>query len=411
MTALPDIATVAVACLALAGLGALLAKILAMAGVVGGVRAAGILGGAAAGLLLGAAVLGQAAPDHYERWFLGGAAQRDALHALVSRQQADIAALRAVDITPVAIEEQVAQHALERAPLEAALAEARSNHALAIAGVGAGAFVLAMIVAGLAVGRRGGGAPDADGDLAIAAGLSSVVVATVSAGAVAFLFAPLDVREALAFGAAGAVGGTALSGRFLLAPAGRNRRVGQSAVVAELVGSALVAGGARGGLLATSVLIGVALSLVAPLLVAVSGPARRRAEAVAFVGVAPLVVAVLVVRLDPTALLADRLFWIGAIASAILHHDGRWIGAWIPWRFFGDEPARSEAWRRSGAVLESGVGMTQCGAAMALVYAGALPASLGAGLVVSAIVIEMAAPIRQGAAAWMDRGFGAPPIE
>lgn len=407
MTALPDIATIAIACAALAALGAVLAKLLAMAGLVGGVRAAGVLGGAAAGILLGAGVLGRTAPDLHDRWFVGGAAQREALRELESRQTADLAALRAADITPVAIEEQVAQHAIERAPLETALDGARDKHALALAGVGAAALVGALCIVGLAVGRRGGGAPDADGDLAVAVGLSSVVVATLPAAAVAFLLTSADAREALAFGAAGAIGGTALAGRFALAPSGRNRRVGQSAAVAALVGGALIAGAAQGGLLATSVLIGVALSLVAPLLLALGGPARRRAEAVAFVGFTPLVVALLLVRLDPATLLADRLFWIGAITSTILHHDGRWLGAWLPWRLFGDARARRESWRRSGAILESGVGMTQCAAAMALVYAGALPPELGAGLVVSAIVIEMSAPIRQAAAAWMDRGFGA----
>ena len=55
--------------------------------------------------------------------------------------------------------------------------------------------------------------------------------------------------------------------------------------------------------------------------------------------------------------------------------------------------------------MESGVGLTQCGAATVLVYAGVLPASLAAGLIVSAIVIEMTEPVRERAAKWMDDLF------
>jgi len=402
----PDIVQILIGALALAGVGLALAKLLAVAGIPGGVRAAGALGGAAAGALLGAGVLGKAAPETHQRWWLGGVEQRAALDDLDAQQAADLAALRAADASPIAIEEQVAAHVGERAPLEAALAEARGRHAFAVGGVGGAAIIAALTLAGLASAGRGGGARDGDGDLAIAAGLSSVVVATLGAGLIALWLAPVGMREALAFGAAGAVGGTAFSGRFLLSPCGRVRRVSQSAAVAALVGGALVAGAGRGGLLATSVLIGAAVSLAASLLIALGGRARRRAEAAAFVGVGPLVAGLALVQVDPSSLATDRAFWVGAIASAILHHDGRWLGAWLPWRLFGDEKARAESWRRSSGLLESGVGLTQCGAATALAYAGALPVSLAAGLVVSAIIIEMTAPIRERAAAWMDRGFG-----
>jgi len=391
--------------------GAAFAALLAGGRILGGLRSAGVAGGIVAGVMLGPGVLGGAASDLHERLYLGGAEQRRAMEQLERRQAADIAALRASDVTQIAIDEQIAEHVRQRAPLEMDLAETRDLHTGALGALAAAGLIAGLLCCGLASPRRRGTAPDGDGDIALGAGLSSVVVASLSCAGLALWLTSAGVRESLAFGAAGGVGGAALGGRLLLAPAGRARRVGHSALVAVLTGGALVAGAGRGGVLATALLIGAALSIAAPMLVAPGPRGRRRFEGAAFLLCAPPVVSLALVRADPSALAADGTFWIGALICVVCSHDGRWIGAWIPWRLFGAGAARAQAWRRSGAILDSGVGLTQAGAAALLLHTGALPQALAAGVIIAALVIELAAPLRSAAAKWMDRGFGFSSIE
>lgn len=115
-----------IAPLALAGVALGFAALLRWSGVV---RPA-IAGGVLAGSLVGATVLGRTAPATFERWVSGGAAEREAMESLRSRQGADLTVLQATGVTGAALAELAARHAAERADALKRLEAARQRHRL-----------------------------------------------------------------------------------------------------------------------------------------------------------------------------------------------------------------------------------------------------------------------------------------
>ena len=84
-----------------------------------------VVGGAVAGILMGPAIFGRIAPDTFEKVFVGGFEQRQALDSLKRRQGADILAAQAAGLDEEAMIEMERRHRAERAPLEQKLREAR----------------------------------------------------------------------------------------------------------------------------------------------------------------------------------------------------------------------------------------------------------------------------------------------
>lgn len=107
----------AVGVLSLASIG--FALLLRRAAIPGRARAAAVVGGTVIGLLAGPSVLGRTAPDVYEAVFLSGASERAEAESARSELQAMVAALRASDVSPVALEEQTGElgDRIERATL------------------------------------------------------------------------------------------------------------------------------------------------------------------------------------------------------------------------------------------------------------------------------------------------------
>ncbi|MEM8836027.1 MAG: hypothetical protein AAGD00_09430 [Planctomycetota bacterium] len=99
--------TVALAALSLASIA--FALLLRRAGIPGRARAAAVVGGTVIGLLAGPSVLGRTAPDLYEAVFLSGASERVEAEAAHGERRAMVAALRASDVSPVALDEQTAE--------------------------------------------------------------------------------------------------------------------------------------------------------------------------------------------------------------------------------------------------------------------------------------------------------------
>lgn len=93
-----------------------------------GLGRAAVLGGLLAGTLVGATVLGRAAPDAYQRYFVGGVAQRDALRHLRRGHGADLTALRAADVSPAAADELMARQHTELLAATTALDSAVQAH-------------------------------------------------------------------------------------------------------------------------------------------------------------------------------------------------------------------------------------------------------------------------------------------
>ena len=98
-------------------------------GVPGGKRGGGALGGLIAAILLGPAVLGRAAPDFHSRIFTGGTAESAALDAAAAEVRVRLAALRATDVSEIAITEAARDADAELQPLRDAHLHAMESHA------------------------------------------------------------------------------------------------------------------------------------------------------------------------------------------------------------------------------------------------------------------------------------------
>jgi len=391
--------------------GALSALLLRRAGFAGGALSAGIFGGVIGGLLLGAGILGRAAPGAYEGLLIGGVEERQSLEELDSRQRADVRAMAQVDVTEVAIEELRRRHEIERAPLEDALDAARAERRRQ---VGLAALILAAawgatagVRTALSDRRRGMAGEGIVGPLS--AGLWSAVVAGVPAGLLAAWTLGVTAREAAAFGAALGIGSAFLSVRSRMVGAGA-RRAG-----IDLAGVAAMGVGVA-ALLALSDDGATPWFAIALLIGFIGTRTRRGSKRVRRIiqgfesGVAlPAAVALAVATLDPFALGGSGAFWIAAVIAALLSSDGRWLGGWLGWWTAGTEAMRAEAWTRSAAMVNAGVGAMQTMAAIVLWQANLLTEPMLGGAIVGAAVVEASAGIRGKVGVMLDRGapFGA----
>ncbi len=387
-------------------LGALWAWLLRWAGFPGGALSAGLVGGVIGGLLLGGGITGRAAPDAYERLFIGGVEERQALEALERRQRADLRAMMAVDVTDVAIDELRTQHEAELAPLEddfdAVRAERRARIGLAALLLAAAWGATAGVRTALSDRRRPMGSEGLVGPLS--AGLWSTVIAGVPAGLLAMWTLGADAREAAAFGAALGIGSPFLSVRSRLVGRGARRPgIDLAGATAMAVGVAALAALSEDG--ATPWL---ALALIVGF---IGTRTRRGSKRVRRIiqrlesGVAlPGAVALGVATLDPFALGGSGSFWIAALIAALLSSDGRWLGGWLGWWTAGSAAMRAEAWTRSAAMVNAGVGAMQSAAAIALWQAGLLTEAMLAGAIIGAAIVEASAGLRGRIGVMLDRG-------
>lgn len=392
-------------------LSCVLAALLRWARVPGGRHGAACVAGLVAGLLLGPSIFGRAFPSAYERLFVGGVTESKELDRLLARQRADLSAMRAADITPVAIEEARAQHAIERAPLETKLETARAEFAQPRRWLATGVVALAAFgaaVGALPLSRRA--IVRIQNELAIERGkpiLAGLLGVLMCALPPAIIVALIPVLGSAVGGTgpawAGALGVGVI---FSIAALSAAQRPAVWIASASAVVSALAAGIAAGASIPIAIILGAAwVGLM--LSIGLPREPRRRARLLVSIALWAAIVPVLVclgaMRADVHELARDWRFWALAILALLLASDGRWFAAWLGWRLVGT--ARSAGrWTRAAAMLPPGSGAAMIGAALALEHAGAvsefvlLPAAIGA------VVIEVTRGLREWLAGVLDAG-------
>ncbi|TVQ33987.1 MAG: hypothetical protein EA376_00965 [Phycisphaeraceae bacterium] len=398
--------TVGAALLGLAMLGAvaiLFAWLLRRSEIPGGALAAGLTGGLIAGALLGPGVLGRAAPELHESMFLGGVAERAELERAELEIEGAAAALESTGVSEAALREHLEAGENELAALRDDLTWARDDRR----GIFNAAALLAFSIILITAPWRSAGRPRADDEPAqgpILSGLCSLLVAGVPAALLSVWTLGLDRPQALAFGAAIGIGAMCpgLRARVVGSP-GRRRGVDRSAITA-FVGGALVISALTLSNILTAMF---ALPLLA-LLIAMRAPASRTVKRVlkgmSSSVMAPVLTALACIHFDPVAGASTWPFWIAILIAVVFSSDGRWLGGWLGWWSGGTELARGEAWRRSAASLNAGVGAVQIGAALALAGAGLLNDRLLMAVAVGAITVELTAGVRIHFARMFDRG-------
>lgn len=380
----------------------------------GGRPSAALIGGVLAGVACGPGVLGLAAPAFYERTILGGSTERAALSAAEDRHAEDAAALRDSGVSPVAVDELIAQHARARIDLERALAEAEHRQAQAGAAAALGAFVAAALASAMVRRRRHierstpGELVDGSGVIAgWAAGLMAGLVAGLTTAALARWLLGMPLGAAVGLGGAIA-GGSLLTGvpmrwtpEIGRTPAARAMAGGLTLTALAGVGWAIWThtggGAASGGWGAWGPWmgwIGLALAWAVGSRLGMDRPprgARRAARwAVLWVGV-PLIAAELAVRVEWGALLHGPwpLLLLGLAALAC--GDGHGLGGWLGLKSLAPARVRREPGLLTIEVLARGVTATSIAVMLALVAAGVVNPGDHPGAAASALILVNAA--------------------
>ena len=374
--------------------------------IPGGAPAAALCAGLLAGVFLGPAVLGRVAPDLHESLSLGSASQAESLKELQSRQAADIAALVAIDASPIAIAETQAEHAEDIAPLRESLDQARAQRRILFMTAAFGAALLWILFTAIASPVALAARRD-DARIALAMACAAIVVTIALTFPLTLWLLGATRSQALAFAAACAVTMWVYDYRALASDTLRRA----SAPTGWIVGGAL-AMTALAVAIDSFEAVEIALALIVlALWIRTRRPVIRRSRRrrrlrwrAAWTIFAPSLVAICAAQLDFATLIGTADFWIATLIAIALGHDGRWLGSLLGLRIAGAPDDLKDRWQRSGVLLDHGAGVMQCaGALIILMHRAAPPALIGA-LLVTAAMIELFQPIRQPIARWMDRG-------
>lgn len=371
---------------ALGSASAFVAWLLRRSGVPGGVQGAAVCAGVFVGLVAGPGVAANAWPGWYARWVAGGAQESRNLADLREQQRDESAALRAVGVTPVAVEELEERHRADAGPLVDALARARAERAASNdrALIAACALVVALGVLCLRrwpVRSRGRGA--LGGLVVFGAGVLAPW------GAMALLGAANPGALALATGAIGA--GVGIVGLGL--------SVGAVAGCGAAVGAVVVFGSA-----AVPVVLAALTAVVARVVVPGRSLRRLRRWSLELLGLlgAPAVSALVAVRLDIRSLdPASWGLWLTLVFALVWCSDGRLFAAWLGLRVVhADRPwSRSARLTNAGALVPHLV-LTAVGAS-----AGLLDQSALAACVASAVLLALSVGARRLIAEMIEGGL------
>lgn len=381
-----------------------LSRLLAMARTPGGDASASILGGLLAGILLGATVFGGLAPEFSERIFFGAVHERQALNDMRFEHASEIAALRRLDVSPVAVAEQMETQEYEIAAVYADFERVRAAHQATWR-----TMFVTLVVLWLLIGSFGGARVPKRISTARTA-LSAGVGLAFFAGAPTFLLTrwllELDVFSAAALACAVGAGGAIADVRTRsIGLAGRRRTVDFTGFVA-LTLVALILGMIDQRPATIAFVSSILAAAFTHLHLGLNRPLRRVCRATATGVLLPAVAAVAVARLDLRPSLSDLSFWLMAAIAFILGSDGRLLGVWMGLRATAPRDELRGRWRQSAATLTTGVG----GAQVALIGLAGLidmapPPVVWAGAI-GALTVELFAPIRRRIAAPLDAMFG-----
>lgn len=372
--------------------GGVFALVLRFAGLGGSVRAAGVVGGVIAGVLLGPLVMGRAMPEWHGALVTGGVEERIALEASSSRHRADVSAQQALGADEEAIEAAESDWEEERRALEDALiaaTEMRDGEVRFVYAALAGALLgpmLAASVAALMARRRG-----------------MLTTVAVSGGAGAVMLAALLPMGVAAFGFKEGVGVAAAFG-LVMATLGC---WWNAAVRVRAIGAAGLAVGVGAMCALVGASVGVEVVLIAIATAAMVGVVcwwecvggrgsggRRRWEWIPGLVVMPMLVGVVVARLDPAAVGLDVRFMVASVLMVLFAADGRWMSISLVWRLLAGRGSGVRAWMDGARLVNGGAGMAQS-AMLALALAGGLlDAALAASAIVGVFAIELMPGLR-----------------
>jgi hypothetical protein len=359
-----------------------------------------VVGGAVAGILMGPAIFGRIAPEAFEKTFIGGFEQRQALDSLKRRQGADVLAAQTAGLDEEAMIEMDRRHRAERAPLEEKRDEAHWEFQQPMR-IGVSIVVaLALLGAGRLGVREGDRRQGLMAPLSIGA-WSSLLPGALAYFAMTWLWRHPPAPSLLA-AAAVAIGPWALT-----------RADRQSADEAEFGGAHMIQTAGRIASMIAIVLAAVSLVMARgaggllwclPLLALVAGwllPKRlKRTEGAAPLGasrpsgnglglvVVPLLAACVGMKID---IYAHFALW-PIVVFVLLSGDGRWLGALMGALL----PGGRKGMRTMRLVMGSmACGPTQLAVAALAAHTWAVPDSVPYALLLGAIYIETSTPLRR----------------
>ena len=376
------------------------AWLLRRCGMVGGPAAAGILGGAIAGGLLGSAVLGKAAPDAYTAIFVGGVHETAALHTAQRSAERELAALGASGVTAAAIEEHRAR--VER-KLLAYADRVDTSMLLRARAIDSAALLLGVAVMALGAGWAGRIRTRPLTTGAIASGFGMVIGAGAPVCIAAVWLGGFSTVQAWTLGGAVGIGSAwpTLRSR-IYGVAGRSPETDASALVALCIGLAAivmailsVAGIRSFAGLWSIVFVAVAIAASAWRVRARRPRSQKRALALCNAGVIPALTAVCVAPIDLPGVIITKACIVASLAALLFASDGRWFGAWLGWRWFGNMNAKRTAWRRSAAALANNVGAVSIGAGALGRSAGLIDSAGMIAVILGALLLEITIGLRR----------------
>ena len=372
--------------------GCVFALVLRLAGLGGSVRAAGVVGGVIAGVLLGPLVMGRAMPQWHGALVTGGVEERIALDEALAHHRADVSARRALGAEDEAIEAAESAWEEQRGVLESALiaaTETRDGQVRLVYAVLGGMLLGPMLgacVAALMVRRRG---------------MSTMVA--VSGGAGVVMLAALLPMGVAAFGFKESVGGAAAFG-LVMATLGC---WWNAAVRVRAIGAAGLAVGMGAMCALVGAAVGVEVVLVAMATAVVVGAAcwwecvggrgsggRRRWEWIPGLVVMPMLVGVVVARMDLAAAGLDVRFIVASVLMVLFAADGRWMSISLVWRLLAGRGSGVRAWMDGARLVNAGAGMAQSAMLVLALAGGLLDAALAASAVVGVFAIELMPDLR-----------------
>jgi hypothetical protein len=390
--------------------GALFSWIFRAARIPGGSPSAAIAGGMVAGILLGASVLGSMNSRMYSSWFVGGIEESVALGEMLRDMMHEAAALKESGVSDAALEELDFEDGKKLNIASQTILDAQYDHLEQLSVI---AIILLTLVGITSVisskSTRSHPAHKSQPYFVVAiasifSGISTSVLlhyltefqwrSVILVGccaAVSLIF--IDTRGPRTF--------TRCYDKFVL---------GLPSIV--LVSAACIAVALQLEIFTTLYIVPFALFvgfILLPLPHA-SHSFNRIARVLLWSFLIPTLSALSVLHAPIALLVQSSQFWISAVVIIVLSHDCRWLGAWIALRLTCDSTQKHTLWQRSGAYLDSGVGISQAALAGTFVmfwYYMDFPgfSFISTQIVLAALIIELCQPIRQPIARWMDNKF------
>ncbi|MCA9307578.1 MAG: hypothetical protein KDA16_13685, partial [Phycisphaerales bacterium] len=362
----------------------------------------GALGGLIAAILLGPAVLGRAAPDFHTRIFTGGIAESAALNAAADEVRARLAALRATDVSDIAITEAARDADAELAPLRDAHLQAMQSHTtqswwliVALASLHAAMGVATLFSPSARVWSRA------------ARSLRDLRARPALAGVLALCLAGAPVILALSF-APGPVGPSLIAATLIFivpafAPSAHNPASFASAFTTYTVGIIVffaVTPSLQMFTVAAFACFGAMMSLGWPGLLR---RARKPITSIMASVTLPTLIALAGVRIDPAAwtLTAPASHFIIPMLIAILWaSDGRWAALHTASRLLRMRDA--SGWLPSARHVNAGSSSIELVLAITAFASGLLDERVLAAALVGVVVIEMTRNLRASIARMLD---------